>query len=443
AFHWLSIDKEGNDMASWLSKKGITAFVLKYRLEHTGTDPVKDFSDKISKKDFKMEKLAGIPLAIADGRAAIAYVRAHAAEYNVLPNRIGIAGFSAGGTVAASAAQGYNTANRPDFVAAIYPYMPKALLKPAAADSPPLFIAAAANDQLNAELQNTGLYDEWIKAKRPAEIHIYAQGGHGFGMSKQTLPADSWIDRFSEWGYDQGFFKPLSPEKTRSQKMAEGFANLQKYYDGLTFNDWAWRFKYREANEKDALLPAAKRKVVFMGNSITEYWNDMDPAYFKDNGYINRGIGGQVSAQMLVRFREDVIALKPFAVVIEAGTNDIAENRGPISLEAIFGNMASMCELAMAHGIKPILGSVPPAIEFSWHRGLLPAPKIMKLNEMLKAYAAKNNIEYIDYWSALRNDENGFKIELAQDRLAHPNLAGYKIMEPLAKKAIDITLKKK
>ncbi|RYD93480.1 MAG: G-D-S-L family lipolytic protein, partial [Sphingobacteriales bacterium] len=352
AFHALAIDKEGNDVANWLSKKGVTIFVLRYRLEHTvGTDPVKELGDKVSKKDFKKDKQSIIPLAIADGKAAVAYVRAHAAEYNILPNHIGIIGFSAGGTVAVSTVWDDNTTNRPDFIGAVYPYLPKSLLKPVANNAPPLFIAAASDDPLNAnELQNTNLYNEWIKAKRPAELVIYAKGGHGFGMSKQNLSVDSWTDRFSEWLFDQGFAKPLSPEKTKAQQMAEGFANLQKYYDGLTFTDWSWRFRYRDANAKDALLPAAQRKVAFMGNSITEYWNEMDPAFFKDNGYINRGIGGQVSAQMLVRFRQDVIALKPLAVVIEAGTNDIAENRGPITLENIFGNIVSMAELAKAHG---------------------------------------------------------------------------------------------
>jgi len=227
------------------------------------------------------------------------------------------------------------------------------------------------------------------------------------------------------------------------QKESEDFANLQKYYNNLILTDWAWLFKYEQANAKLTVPKPGENRVVFIGNSITENWGNVDTIFFKDNGYINRGIGGQVSAQILVRFREDVINLKPLAVVIEAGTNDIAENRGPITLENIFGNIVSMAELAMANGIRPIIGAVLPATEFSWHPGLKPAEKIVKLNEMLKVYTDNNNIVYIDYWSALVNDKKGLKIELAQDGFVHPNLAGYKVMEPLAIKAIKETLKKK
>ncbi len=283
----------------------------------------------------------------------------------------------------------------------------------------------------------------WINAKRSAELHIYAKGGHGFGMSKQDLPSDSWIERFADWGKDQGFMKPLSNEKTEAEKSAEGWANLQKYYEGLIHNDWPWLFRYRDDNKKLPPPAPGEKRVVFMGNSITDNWGSVDKAFFTDNHYVCRGIGGQVSAQMLVRFREDVINLKPMGVVIECGTNDIAENRGPISLEDVFGNIVSMCELAKANGIIPIVGSVLPASEFSWHRGIHPAEKIMKLNDMLKAYAAKNHLVYLDYWSALRNDQNGMKEELAEDKLVHPNMAGYKVMEPLAIKAINQALAKR
>jgi acetyl esterase/lipase/lysophospholipase L1-like esterase len=444
-FHLLSVDKEGTDEAAWLNKKGVTVFILKYRLEHTlGTNPVKEFSDKAAQKGFEMNKLKVIPLAIADGQAAIAYVRSHSAGYKILPNHIGILGFSAGGAVAVLSAINATAESRPDFIGAIYPYISKGLLKPAPVDAPPLFIAAASDDPLNAnEQQNTNLYHEWLKAKRNAELHIYTKGGHGFAMNKQNISTDNWIDRFGDWMNDQGLLKPLSNEKTAAQKSAEGWAALQKYYDDLVHNDWAWLSKYSDANTKVAPPVAGEKRVIFMGNSITENWGNVDPQFFKDNNYISRGIGGQVSAQMLVRFREDVINLKPLAVVIEAGTNDFAQNRGYIAPENIFGNIVSMCELAKLNGIKPIIGSVLPATEFSWHKGLEPAEKIVAFNVMLKAYAAKNHITYIDYWSAMANDKKGLKVELAQDGLVHPNLAGYKVMEPLAKAAITETLKKK
>jgi lysophospholipase L1-like esterase/dienelactone hydrolase len=442
-FHVLSVDKQGNDEAVWLNKKGVTVFILKYRLERTlGTDPVKEFKDKATQKDFEIDKLKVIPLAVADGQTAIAYVRGHAADYKILPNKVGVFGFSAGGTVAVLSAINATAENRPDFIGAINPYISKGLLKSAPVDAPPLFIAAA-DDPLNAnQQQNTNLYEEWLKAKGTAELHIYAKGGNGFGMNKQNNPIDTLVDRLGDWMNDLGLLKPLSNEKTSAQKSAEGWASLQKYYDDLVHNDWAWLSKYSDANTKVAPLAPGEKRVIFMGNSITENWSNMDPAYFKDNGYISRGIGGQVSAQMLVRFREDVINLKPLAVVIEAGTNDFAQNRGYIAPENIFGNIVSMCELAKANGIKPIIGSVLPATEFPWHRGLEPAEKIVALNTMLKAYATKNHFTYIDYWSAMVNDKKGLKVELAQDGLVHPNLAGYKVMEPLAKEAIIETLKK-
>jgi len=434
-FHFLSIDNEGNDLAELFSKKGITCFVLKYRLQHAD-------SSKNGKSE-KIERLPVVPLAIEDGKNAIAYVRKHAGEFNLKADCIGIIGFSAGGTIAVTAASEFNSETRPDFVAAIYPYLPKALQKKAPENAPPLFIVSASDDALNEDNQNVSLYNKWLKAKDSVEMHIYKKGGHGFGVKLQNLSSDSWVDRLSDWMDNLGLLKPLSNEKTAAQKSAEGWAALQKYYDDLVHNDWAWLSKYSDVNTKVAPPAPGEKCVIFMGNSITENWGNIDPQFFKDNNYISRGIGGQVSAQMLVRFREDVINLKPLAVVIEAGTNDLAQNRGYIAPENIFGNIVSMCELAKANGIKPIIGSVLPATDFSWHRGLEPAEKIVALNVMLKTYAAKKHFAYIDYWSAMVNDKKGLKVELAQDGLVHPNLAGYKIMEPLAEKAIAEALSKK
>jgi lysophospholipase L1-like esterase len=227
------------------------------------------------------------------------------------------------------------------------------------------------------------------------------------------------------------FFK-----KNEDENVADNFANFQKYYDNILHLDWPYLARYRDANTKVPPPGAGEKRVVFIGNSITDNWYSMDSVFFKTNDYYGRGIGGQVSSQMLVRFREDVISLKPAAVVIEAGTNDIAENRGPISLGDVFGNIVSMAELAEANGITPIIGSVLPATDFSWHRGLQPAQKIIRLNAMLKDFAQKNHFIYLDYWSALVNDKYGLKPELTMDGLVHPNLAGYKVMEPLVQAAI-------
>ena len=207
-FYALSINSEGYDVAKWLAKKGVTCFVLKYRLAHiAGNDPVKEWMDGLGTPEVNEKMDKAIPLAIADGKAAIAYVRAHATDYGISTDKIGIIGFSAGGTVAASAGYDYTPANRPDFVAPIYAYMPSTLQKDIPVDAPPLFLAAATDDQLGLNTNSVDLYTKWTKAKHSAELHLYANGGHGFGMRKQGLPSDTWIDRFTDWLKQQNFIK--------------------------------------------------------------------------------------------------------------------------------------------------------------------------------------------------------------------------------------------
>ena len=437
-FHSLSIMQEGYQVVAWLQKKGITAFLLKYRLTHTtGGDPYKQEIDDRTRPGAAKEISTVADMATADGRTAIAYVRAHAAEYGILPNKIGFIGFSAGGYIATAMAYDYTPENRPDFVAPIYgPFPAKYQAETIPADAPPMFIAAATNDDYGLNLSSVALYEAWVKAKHSAELHIYSTGGHGFGMNIKNIPTDSWRDRFSDWMGQLGYLKPLSDEKTYTMKRTEDWANFQKMIEDRLHNDWPNLKRYDDENSK--LLPPApgEKRVVFMGNSITENWANFDPDFFKSNGYIGRGIGGQTSSQMLVRFREDVINLHPAAVVISAGTNDIAQNTGYIALPNIYGNIVSMAEMAEASGIKPILTSILPATDFSWHRGLEPAEKIVEVNEMIKAYAASHHLVYVDYWSAMVNDKKGLKVELTMDGLVHPNLAGYKVMEPLVKKGI-------
>jgi acetyl esterase/lipase/lysophospholipase L1-like esterase len=432
-FHFLSIDNEGNNLAELLSKKGITCFVLRYRLQYAD-------SSKKSKSE-KIEDLPIVPLAIEDGKNAIAYVRKHAGDFNLKPDRIGIIGFSAGGTIAVTVASEYNSENRPDFVAAIYPYLPKKLQKPAPENAPPLFIAAASDDALNIDGQNTTLYSKWLKAKDSVEIHIYKKGGHGFGVRAQNLSSDSWVDRLSDWMDQLGLYKPITDQKTDAQKFKEGMAALGKIYDERLHTDWAWLKRFEDDNSKVVPPVPGEKRVVFLGNSITEGWINKDPDYFKGR-YINRGIGGQTTPQMLVRFREDVINLKPTVVIILAGINDIAENNGPSKLENVAGNIFSMAELAKANHIKVILCSVLPAYSFPWHPGINPVPSIIKLDKMLSDYAKSNNLGYVDYYSGVVDENKAFKKELTIDGV-HPNLAGYKIMEPLAEKAIAEALAKK
>lgn len=199
--------------------------------------------------------------------------------------------------------------------------------------------------------------------------------------------------------------------------------------------DWANLNRYKEENLKVRDLNNKDNgRIVFMGNSITEGWLHKRPDFFLSHKYINRGISGQTTSQMLLRFRKDVIALKPSQVVILAGINDIAENTGPYSLELTSGNIFSMCELAKQNGIKVIICSVLPAIDFSWKRGLQPAQKVIELNTVLKEYAIKNTIFYVDYFSAMVNENLGLKEELGPDGI-HPNEAGYAIMEAILEKA--------
>ena len=198
-FQALSIDSEGFEVARWLAAKGVTCFVLKYRLIESKTnDPT---TELMAKQGNQLETEAApiIKLAMADGLAAMAYVRQHAGEYGLNPKRIGIMGFSAGGTVAASVMYNYTPQTRPDFAAPIYLQYEWAIKQAVPADAPPAFILAATDDQLGLAPHSVQLYTDWTKAKKPAELHLYANGGHGFGMRKNNLPSDHWIELFDTW----------------------------------------------------------------------------------------------------------------------------------------------------------------------------------------------------------------------------------------------------
>ncbi len=207
-FMALSIASEGTDVARYLAAEGVTAFVLKYRISHTGEDATEEFTALIGdRQKFREMVDKVVPLSIADGLSAVSYVRQHASEWGVSPDRVGIIGFSAGGTVAAGVAFRYAPDGRPAFAALIYAAgsMFKDSLVPA--DAPPLFVAAATDDNLGLAPDSVVLYERWTSAHKPAELHMYEKGGHGFGMHKQNLPTDHWIDRFSDWLDLQGFLK--------------------------------------------------------------------------------------------------------------------------------------------------------------------------------------------------------------------------------------------
>lgn len=199
-------------------------------------------------------------------------------------------------------------------------------------------------------------------------------------------------------------------------------------------NDWADLKYYQDDNKK--LGVDKKDLVLLIGDSITELWGEIDSSFFNANkNYVDRGISGQTTPQILLRFRQDVIDLKPKVVVILAGTNDIAGNTGPATIEQIFGNLLSMIELAKANHIKVVICSLLPAFNYFWNEDIKPAGKIIMLNHKLKAYAALHHITYLDYHSALKDYQDGFKKNLTRDGV-HPNIIGYKVMEPLLKNTL-------
>lgn len=205
--------------------------------------------------------------------------------------------------------------------------------------------------------------------------------------------------------------------------------------------DWPNLSKYKTQNDSLVAPTLDENRVVFMGNSITEGWLGLYPSFFKNKSYINRGISGQTTPQMLVRFRADVIHLHPKVVVILAGTNDIVGNTGPSTLEMIADNIFSMAELAKVNGIKVVLCSVLPVYDYPWKPGLDPVTKIAKLNTMIKEYAAYNCFEYLDYYTVMVDERLGLKADLTYDGV-HPNTAGYRLMEPITEAAIINALSK-
>jgi len=207
-FMALSINSEGIDVAKYLAAKGVTAFVLKYRLAHSGEDATAEFTALMADRQ-KFQETVGkvIPLTIADGLAAVTYVRQHASQWNISPDRVGIIGFSAGGTVTAGTALRYAPEGRPAFVAPIYASATRLKDEPVPADAPPMFIVAATDDNLGLAPDSIALYEKWRTANKSVELHMYAKGGHGFGMRKNNIPTDHWIDRFAEWLDLQGFLK--------------------------------------------------------------------------------------------------------------------------------------------------------------------------------------------------------------------------------------------
>jgi len=231
-----------------------------------------------------------------------------------------------------------------------------------------------------------------------------------------------------------------------SQECADAKAQVARFQTRL--QDWPALARYREANAGVTAPAKDEKRVVFMGDSITDFWKLA--TYFPSRPYINRGISGQTTPQMLIRFRPDVIAMKPQVVVILAGTNDLAGNTGPMSLEAIEANLTSMFELARANNIRVVIASVLPVSDYAKNRegkpiiqtARRPPEKIKALNEWIKRYAGENGLTYLDYFSATVDEKGFLKEELSNDGL-HPNDKGYWVMQPLVEQGIAAALKKR
>jgi lysophospholipase L1-like esterase len=212
-------------------------------------------------------------------------------------------------------------------------------------------------------------------------------------------------------------------------------------HDKQLLTDFGWLAHFKDENAKLPPPAPGENRVVFMGDSITQGWKIEGPdGYFPGKPFINRGISGQTTPQMVVRFRQDVIALKPRAVVILGGTNDIAGNTGPETIEQIEGYIADMAELAAANHIRVVLCSILPAYDYPWAPGLTPAPKIIAINKWMSAYAADHGHVYVDYHTAMQDYRDGLPAPLSKDGV-HPLPAGYALMAPLIEAGIEKALR--
>lgn len=221
-----------------------------------------------------------------------------------------------------------------------------------------------------------------------------------------------------------------APDAARYERMVKQLA------------DWPDLAPYRQADAELGAPKAGEQRVVFLGASITDFWGRKYGEFFPGRPYVNRGISGQVTPQLLVRFQQDVVLLNPAAVIIaDAGANNIAGNAGPATLAMFQDDIESMVAIARTNHIRVILASLLPASRFPWKPEARPADEIRQWNEWLKSYAKQQGMVYLDYYSALVDDEGGMKPELAFDKAVHPNAAGYALMQPLAEKAIAEALK--
>ena len=420
-YSFVSSGNEGIKVADFFVPRGYIVAVLKYRLPNGHEN---------------------IPLH--DALQAMRILRDSAAVWHTPDAAVGVMGFSAGGHLAASLLTHYtDSVTRPDYGVLVYPVISmdstlthrgscRQLLgdnptdeqriywscdKHVTSATPPCLIVGCQDDPTVPITNSIRFYEALTAHNVPSSLLIVPYGKHGWGFSRQFPDRDRIDEAITA-------FVTGRPSET--------LASQQKRQ-----RDWAKFNRYAQANDE---LKARKSKVsvIFYGNSITQNWYKMRPGFFLAHGFIGRGISGQTSAEMLVRFRQDVIDLRPKTVVILCGINDIAQNNGTISIEHIMGNIISMCELAKKHHIRPVLCSVLPARSFRWNPYVSDAPEqIRELNTLIRNYAHTYHIPYVDYYSAMVDSDGGLRSGLSGDEV-HPNDAGYDIMEPIILKTLKL-----
>lgn len=247
-----------------------------------------------------------------------------------------------------------------------------------------------------------------------------------------VVPTPALRDLFVELFIESRSLSPSDLDRVRQHPDMQGFGEALRKQSAT---DWAALCRYQAANAVVAQRPQ-RPTVVFIGDSITENWQLADPKFFEAE-FVNRGISGQTTSQMLVRFRADVVALKPRIVHIMAGTNDIAGNTGPIRMQDVQNNIMSMVDLALGNDIQVALASIPPAAEFNWRPEIDPVPTIRKMNDWLRAYAKEKQLRYIDYHSVLSGESGELKSEFGNDGV-HPNRRGYEVMHQVYCRSIGV-----